>query len=549
MATDVMPSAELATTASASSTASQPVPAASPATSTAPALSPQTHGASPIKPGAAPAGGVKTSSVDPAKYPIREDYARALLEEKLAAIARPAAENGATEEGKEATTHDSNPLATGDIAAEPATDQEIADVEVRRPETPETADAGQESASAAETEADFELEPHLPVTPEALSQMAKENAEFAKILDADPKLKGQLYKTAREAAELKPYRELFPDLDSAKSAYDNSATWLDVRETFLGSTTREGTLTALAKIAELSYERDANGNVLIENGQPVIGEDFYGFVDNILEFDLEHRRAEVEARLQGNVYRSQEERERDESVKAALEILREETAAPSPAKEDSPESLRRRLEAVERGERELKQRRHGAQVEERRNFEQGLQQEAQKRIGDGISRILSNVEKQGAVISPYLKNILPKAIGAKLVRKIQANPALESQMKELQRLPVGDASRQRRLAAIDRAIQQYLPDVAREELRQAGVQTATSAAARRAKIDAQIDATKKTEPKGSTGPAGRGGMAMGASAAFDHARAEWQKANPGRPFDNVAKEQILPRVLQLMSSW
>ncbi len=90
-------------------------------------------------------------------------------------------------------------------------------------------------------------------------------------------------------------------------------------------------------------------------------------------------------------------------------------------------------------------------------------------------------------------------------------------MQELQRLPIGDASRQRRLAAIDRAVQQYLPDVAREELREAGVQTATSAATKRAKVDAQIDATKKTEPKGSTGPAAAGGSPLSASAAFDHA--------------------------------
>ena len=180
-------------------------------------------------------------------------------------------------------------------------------------------------------------------------------------------------------------------------------------------------------------------------------------------------------------------------------------------------------------------------------FEQGLQQEAQKRISDGIERIIANVEQQGAVVSPYLKTILPKAIGAKLVRKIQANPTLQGQMQELQRLPIGDQSRQRRLAAIDRVVQQYLPDVAREELREAGVQTATSAAKKRAKVDAQIDATKRTEPKGSIGPAGQGGTPLGASAAFDHARAEWQKSNPGKPFDNVAKEQILPRVLQLMS--
>lgn len=307
-------------------------------------------------------------------------------------------------------------------------------------------------------------------------------------------------------------------------------------------------MAALAKIAELSYERDADGNVLTQNGQPVIGDDFYGFVENIAALDLEHRRTDVEARLKANAYRSQQERDRDENVKAALALLREETAAPSPATEELPEALRRKQEVLDRRERELNQRQHGERVEERRSFEQGLQQEAQKRISDGIQRILTNVEKQGAVVSPYLKNILPKAIGAKLVRKIQANPALQGQMRELQRLPLGDATRQRRLAAIDRGVQQYLPEVAREELREAGVQAAASAAQKRAKVDAQIDLTKKTEPKGATGHAGAGGTALNANAAFDHARAEWQRANPNRPFDNVAKEQILPRVLQLMSS-
>ena len=439
--------------------------------------------------------------------------------------------------------------ATDTQTAEPETLEESAsqdEIEAPAEDAAAPIDAEAEQAPVGD-ESDFELEPMAPVTPESLSQMLKENIEFGKLLDADPKLKGQLYKTAREAAELKPYREIFADIDSAKAAQDNSATWVDVRESFLGSTTREGTLSALGKIAELSYERGEDGSVLEQNGQPVIGEDFYGFVDNVVGLDLEHRSADVEARLRQNMYRSQEERGRDESVKAALDVLREENAAPSPAKEELPESLKRKQEALDRRERELNQRRHGAQVEERRSFEQGLQQEAQKRISDGILRIIANVEQQGAAVSPYLKNILPKAIGAKLVRKIQANPSLQGQMQELQRLPIGDQSRQRRLAAIDRAVQQYLPDVAREELREAGVQTATSAAKKRAKVDAQMDATKRTEPKGSIGPAGQGGTPLGASVAFDHARSEWQKANPGKPFDNVAKEQILPRVLQLMS--
>jgi hypothetical protein len=500
-------------------TIAAPAPAAASPTS-APAPAPSTPSFS-----GAPA---PASNVDPAKFPIREDYAAALLTEKLAAI------HG---EPGQVDTEPGQVSPSDEPSDEPA--QPV--VEVPPVEAPS-------EVTAAPEEDDFQLELEAIVTPEVLSQMVSDNPDFGKLLEADSKLKGQLYKTAREAAELKPYREIFPDLDSARAALDHSSTWVDVRETFLGSTTREGTMASLSKIAELSYERDADGNVVMQNGKPVIGEDFFGFVDNVVSLDLEHRAQDLTSRLKANSYRSVEERTRDQRVYEALQVLREESAATSPALEAQPETLRRKADELDRRERALNVRQHGDQVEERRSFENGLQTEAQTRIHDGISRIIANVEKQGGVVSPYLKNILPKAIGAKLIRKIQANPALQDQMHSLQRLPIGEASRQRRLAAIDRAVQQYLPDVAREELREAGVQIANASAARRAKVDAQIDSTKKTEPKGSTGPASGGSATMTSSAAFDHAQAEWQRANPGKPFDKIAREQILPRVLQLMTS-
>jgi hypothetical protein len=467
-------------------------------------------------------GSTPASTVDPGKFPIREDYAAALLTEKLASIPGEPLDAPTPADAEPELV----PAATEEPVAETAPLEQTG--------TPE--------------EENFQLDPEPIVTPELLSQMITDNADFGKLLEADSKLKGQLYKTAREAAELKPYREIFPDLDSARAALDHSSTWIDVRETFLGSTTREGTMASLSKIASLSYERDADGNVVTQNGKPVIGQDFFGFVDNVVALDLEYRAQDVSARLKANRYASEEERTRDQRLHDALQALREDSAATSPALEAQPDALQRKADELDRRERALNLRRHSEQVEERQSFEKGLQAEAQTRIHDGISRIVANVEKQGGVVSPYLKNILPKAIGAKLIRKIQANPALQDQMHSLQRLPIGDASRQRRLAAIDRAVQQYLPDVAREELREAGVQIANASAARRAKVDAQMDSTRKTEPKGSTGPAGSGSAALSSSAAFDQAQAEWQRANPGKSFDKVAREQILPRVLQLMTS-
>lgn len=512
----------------ASAAASSPQPAPSPAAASS-AIDHASMGAA--APAAAPTR-PESSPIDPKDYPVREDYAKALLETKLRAIANETAPTAP--EVESSGIHEEPQAQTAPEAADAS--------EPEKQETEEPAVAESDPA-----EPDFQLEVETTVTPEELSQWVRDNSDFARLLESDPKLKGQLYKTAREAAELAPYREIFPDLESAKAAQSSVKTFSDVRESFLGSTTREGTLAALAKIAELSCERSEDGSVLMEDGEPVIGDDFFAFVENVTGLDLDHRSLEVEDRLRANVYRSQQERERDEAVKAALDILREENAAASPATEDWPEQLRLRQEALDRRENDLNRRHHQAELGQRRAFERGLQEEARKRIGGSIDRILSNIEKQGALVSPYLKNILPQAIGAKLVRKVQGNPMLQAQMRELQRLPPGDQSRQRRLAAIDRAIQQYLPEVARDELRDAGVQIATTSAAKHAKVAAQIDTTRKTEPKGSTGPAGAG-TPLSASSAFEHAQAEWQRANPGHLFDSSAKEQILPRVLQLMSA-
>ena len=242
-------------------------------------------------------------------------------------------------------------------------------------------------ASCGAEEDDFLLEPEAIVTPELLSQMVTDNPEFGKLLETDSRLKGQLYKTAREAAELKPYREIFPDLDSARAAQDHSSTWMDVRETFLGSTSREGTMASLSKIAELSYERDADGQVVMQHGKPVIGEDFFGFVDNVVDLDLEHRAQDVTARLKANQYRNEDERARDQRVHDALALLREDSAA-SPALEAQPDALRRKADELDRRERALNVRQHGEKVEERRSFESGLQTEAQTRIHDGIRKLL-----------------------------------------------------------------------------------------------------------------------------------------------------------------
>lgn len=468
--------------------------------------------------------GKPTTSVDASKFPIREDYARELLKEKLSAIPQENAETVAV----------ADPATEETPAVEPAKVEPEA--EVKPAEVAE-----EKPAEVAEEE--FQLEPETIVTPEVLSQLTKDNPEFAKLLEADGKLKGQLYKTAREAAELQPYKEIFPDLDSAKTAQQGYATFSDVREAFMGSTTREGAVATLGKIAELCYERGEDGQVVMENGQPKIGEDFYGFFDNVAAMDLDNRITDVDARLNANRYASQEQRDSDERLKAALDIVKNESEFKQSVEE--PEDIKQKRAELDAREQKLKKQELGEKVEDRKKFESGLQTEAISRIDKSINGILTSVEKQGGVISPYLKDVLPKTIGSAVVRKIQQNPTLQAQMQELQRLPISDTSRQRRIAAIDRAVQQYLPDIAREELRKAGVQVRAAAAAKQAQVAAQVDKTKQLEPKGSTGPATSSG-AVGADKAWAQAETEWKQQNPGRSFGKAEKEQVINRVLALM---
>ena len=218
--------------------------------------------------------------------------------------------------------------------------------------------------------------------------------------------------------ELKPYREIFPDLESAKSAVQSATTFNDVRNVFMGSTTKEGTIAALGKIAELSYERDEDGNVVMENGNPVIGDDFYKFVDHTVAIDLEHRKADILARLEANQYhvgvKTEEERDaaiRLDNARVAMldELLGQVVDAPAETEDMTPAQRQKQAE-IERRERALNERQQGEKVEDRTKFEKEMQTEANKRISDSVSKILANVEKQGGVISPYLKDVLSKSI-------------------------------------------------------------------------------------------------------------------------------------------
>jgi hypothetical protein len=422
-----------------------------------------------------------------------------------------------------------------------------APAEVAKPEDaaaevkPEDQAAKDLAAKAAEDEYTFDLdEPTPAVDPEQLSKIAEEKPEFKQLLESDPELKELLYHNAREAAEVKGFREFFPDVQSAKFAHENASTFIDVRDTFLGSTTADGTRATLQKMAQLAIERDEQGNPIIDplTGQPKIGDDFYGFMDNARDLNMQYDREELQTRLTANQYPNDAARERDQIAAAAFDVLKEYyTPEQGAGTQDLPQELQARSAELDRREREMNDRAQKEKVGERQQFEQSLIKDSTTRVETSINRIIDSVIKQGATVAPFLREMLPNKIGSELMKVVAKDPKLKADMAELQRLPMTAEVRNRRLALVDKAIQIHLPNIARVQLKAAGVQLMRTQEDKLKKIDAQKNASR-SEPKGSAASASPNTAPPSEEAAWQQATQHWQKTNPGRPVDRDAKNAI-----------
>lgn len=430
---------------------------------------------------------------------------------------------------------------TGDLPAE-AVDPAAAPV-VEEPKTEEAKPAEGE----VKPEDEFQMDEPESLAPEALNSLLGENEKLREFVEADPTLKGRLFKTARLAAAAEQYREVFPDIESAKLASETASTFSDIRTTFMGSTTKEGTMATLSKMAELAVEVDDQGNpVLDAAGNKVIGQDFYDFVDNTVAIDIASKRDVVQKRLDANLYPSEEAREKDEQRLSAYDILMEENTPTSTATGDLPEHLKQKAKEIEQAHAKLNEQKTAAQLQAKQTFEASVRTDATKSLQTSIESIIASVERQGGVIAPFVRQVLPEKIGQKFVERMKSDKTLGAQLEKMAReLPSTDAAKARRLARFQTAVETYLPSIAREILKEAGVQPAKSQDAKREKIAAQT-AASRAEPKGSTGPAAPN-QPMAAVAARDAATEMWRKAHPGRIPDRFAQEEILGIAVRLQT--
>lgn len=271
-------------------------------------------------------------------------------------------------------------------AEAPATAPEAEAIEVEFPDEEESTETAEETAATPAVASEPEPAPEAGALKgaaarlgtAALTKLLQEQPELAKLAEAQPRVKAQLYQMARRSQELAEYQELMPSLTVAREAQQAAATIANYDEAYFGGQPQQF-WDGLHKASGTSGAYERNVAFLHE---------------------LFLNRMEQHGLQDGN-----------ESLTQAVAAIREalgwgnasRTSPPSPASGGGtratehgpslPLHIRQRLERAEQMEREFEQLRLRRSEEERQASERFLDetaQEASRELRTFIEGMLAN---------------------------------------------------------------------------------------------------------------------------------------------------------------
>lgn len=403
----------------------------------------------------APNSLAETSSADLSaqNFDSLEDYAQALLDQK---------------QGESQSQSQS--------AAQPETEPE------QQPAEAEQTEIEQPEQTEPEPAQQLNLEDDQVFSPRELNDRINSSPALRQALEADPELRNSMFRNARLASEAAKYKEVFPDVESAKYAMENAATFRQLDELFLNSATPEGATSFLQHWAGMAMLRDQQGNPIVENGLPRMHPAFSGFLDHINNRQMDFIRQKAE-------------REGDQELLAAVDVIRERTSASSqPQDHELPPHLRAAAENIRRRELELNRQ----QLEQHRTaqtaFDQNVGREAQAKIDALINPVLEK-----AALSDFLRQTAREKIDSALLDALNKNRFFQTRMAELARSPRTAETRQQRLNLIISHVQSVAGPIVRQVLKEASAPVIARQQERQQKIEAQV-ARSRSEPRSTAGP-------------------------------------------------
>ena len=322
-----------------------------------------------------------------------------------------------------------------DAAAQPA-DGETKPADAETP----AADADAETFSLDEGPASL--------TPQALNDLLKGDEALKAAIEGNPAAKGALFKMAREHAELSQFKGIFPNKDAATFARDTANRTVGLRSQFQMAETPEGMSKAFDSFMQEFAVIGADGKQVVdETGSPVYGDDLYLFGEHVVDRYADSSLAEVDARLAANQYTDEAQRERDNDLKLALSIIKDDLhpadgnpgAKKDPDLSHLPDDVRKevqgRLDEAKRIEAANAEAKAGGKKQSRDQVrKEGTQQffkDAGTRTFQQVDKIIDGLRKAGAIIPDWQLNTpLPgtqtsafkNAVGMEIENHIKADP-------------------------------------------------------------------------------------------------------------------------------
>lgn len=340
-----------------------------------------------------------------------------------------------------------------EISSPPATE---APAEAAPPAEGAAEPAVEEPKVAEGDEEPYTLAEETALTPQAFNDLIKGKPERDEFFKSDPEFKGAVMKLAREHAELAQFKGIYPNKESAEFAKQQAASKVALRTQFQNADTPEGMSKAFDSFAqEFAVIDPKTGKQAVDAaGEPVFGDDLYQFGEHMVGRYIDSTMAEVEARLQANQYKSEEDRIRDEDMKIAATIFKSDLNPESKAPQDPDLSslapdvraqVQARLDEAKKIEKENAEKTGKAS---KQNREQVRKEGTTKFFSDSAARMWPQVDKMvekmraaGAVIPEWqLTAALPgskvsafrNAIGQKVEQFIKADPHISNQMLDLE---------------------------------------------------------------------------------------------------------------------
>lgn len=447
-------------TSSAQPQVSQP----SPVGAASPASTPETTPSSASvtkQPGTSSSEATQSAELSPQDFDSLEDYAQALIDRKQSALSpQPSAES--EEDGTQPEQ---------DQTAEPEIEAEEEEARVAKP------------PSAVDTNDEIDLGSEDFLSTKTLNDRISANAALKQALEADQPLRNAIFRNARLAGEAAGYREVFPDVESARLAADQAAEFAALDHAFLNAGSRDGAEKFFSRWAEMAMLNDADGNLLRDqHGNPRMHGAWSTVNQHLFNSQLDY-------------IRNKAEKTGNHELLAALDVIRESTHSPSSRALDLPPHLQAAADSINRREQELSRQQLAQQQKEAEAFDFAVAEETSAKINSLVEPVLEK-----AALSDFVRQTAREKIENAIVDGLNRNRFFQARMAELKRLPMNDETMQHQLNLIMTHVHAIAGPIVRQVLREASQPVIRAQEERTAKIESQIARTR-SEPRSIGGAA------------------------------------------------